>query len=70
MHLLNDHHMGVVTAAASLIGRRTEQLVSNSVADPGSGAFLTPGSGMGKKNQEPDPGSGSGMNILDRISES
>jgi hypothetical protein len=27
VHLLNDHHMGVVTAAASLIGRRTEQLV-------------------------------------------
>jgi hypothetical protein len=25
------------------------------VADPGSGAFLTPGSGMGK-NQDPDPG--------------
>jgi hypothetical protein len=31
-----------------------------SVADPGSGAFLTPGSGMGKKSR-----SGSGMNILD-----
>jgi uncharacterized UBP type Zn finger protein len=31
--------------------------VFNSVADsdPGSGAFLTPGSGMGK-NQDPDPG--------------
>ncbi len=27
VHLLNDHHMGVVTAAASLIGRGTEQLV-------------------------------------------
>jgi hypothetical protein len=26
-----------------------------SVTDPGSGAFLTPGSGMGK-NQDPDPG--------------
>jgi hypothetical protein len=24
--------------------------------DPGSGAFLTPGSGIGKKNQDPDPG--------------
>ncbi len=33
----------------------------------GSGAFLTPGSRM-NKNQ--DPGSGSGMNILDHISES
>jgi hypothetical protein len=27
----------------------------NSVADPGSGAFLTPGSGMGK-NPDPDQG--------------
>ncbi len=36
-----------------------------SVADPGSGAFLTPRSGMGKKS-----GSGSGMNNLDHISES
>jgi hypothetical protein len=35
----------------------------NSVADPGSGAFLTPGSGMGKK-------SGFGMNNPDHISES
>jgi hypothetical protein len=33
--------------------------------DPGSGAFLTPGSGMGKKS-----GSGSWMNNLDDISES
>jgi hypothetical protein len=38
-----------------------------SVADPdtGSGAFLTPGSGMGIKS-----GSGSGMNNPDHISES
>jgi hypothetical protein len=35
------------------------------VADPGSGAFLTPGSGMGKNSR-----SGSGMNIPDHISES
>jgi hypothetical protein len=35
-----------------------------SVADPGSGAFLTPGSGMGKKS-----GSGSGMNNPGHISE-
>jgi hypothetical protein len=35
--------------------------------DPGSGAFLTPGSGM-DKNQDTDPGSGSGMNIPDHIS--
>jgi hypothetical protein len=33
--------------------------------DPGSNAFLTPGSGMGKKS-----GSGSGMNNPDHISES
>jgi hypothetical protein len=36
-----------------------------SVADPGSGAFLTPGSGMSKKS-----GSGSGMNNTDHISKS
>jgi hypothetical protein len=36
--------------------------------DPGSGAFLTSGSGMGK-NQDPDPGSRSGMNNPDHISE-
>jgi hypothetical protein len=34
-------------------------------ADPGPAAFLTPGSGMGKKS-----GSGSGMNNPDHISES
>ncbi len=41
--------------------------VCGSVADPypGFGAFLTPGSGMGKKS-----GSGSGMNNPDHISES
>jgi hypothetical protein len=38
--------------------------------DPGSDAFLTPGSGMDKKNQDTDAGSGSGMNIPDDISES
>jgi hypothetical protein len=36
-----------------------------SVAEPGSGAFLTPGSGMKKKS-----GSGSGINNPDHISES
>jgi hypothetical protein len=43
----------------------------SSVADPGSGAFLTPdsGSGMGK-NQDPDRGSRSGMNNPDHVSES
>jgi hypothetical protein len=35
------------------------------IRDPGSGAFLTPGSGMGKKS-----GSGSGMNNPDHISKS
>ncbi len=38
--------------------------------DPGFGAFLTPGSGMGKENHDPDPESGSGMNNPDHISES
>jgi hypothetical protein len=38
--------------------------------DPGSGAFLTPGSGMSKKIRDPDPGFGSGMNNPDHISES
>ncbi len=35
----------------------SENFLAGSVADPdpGSGAFLTPGSGMGK-NQDPDPG--------------
>jgi hypothetical protein len=35
------------------------------IREPGSGAFLTPGSGMGKIST-----SGSGMNNLDHISES
>ncbi len=41
-------------------------LIHSSVADPdpGSGAFLTPGSGMGR-SQHPDPGSG--MNNPDHI---
>jgi hypothetical protein len=34
--------------------RKSKIYLFNSVADPGSGAFLTPGSGMGK-NQDPDP---------------
>jgi hypothetical protein len=38
--------------------------------DPGSGAFLTPGSGMGKNNQDSYPGSGSRMNNPDHIFES
>ncbi len=35
-----------------------------SIADPGSGAFLTPGSGMSQKSK-----SGSGINLPDHISE-
>ncbi len=37
---------------------KLKNTVHISVADPDpvSGAFLTPGSGMGKKNQDPDPG--------------
>jgi hypothetical protein len=34
---------------------RTVSYVDSSAADLGSGAYLTPGSGMGK-NQDPDPG--------------
>ena len=42
------------------------------ILDPGSGAFLTPGIRDPRwlKNQDPDPGSGSGMNNPDHISES
>ncbi len=45
--------------------------VLSSVANPGpeSGAFLTSGSGMGKK-QDPDLGSGSGMINSDHIFDS
>ncbi len=39
------------------------RILTSSVADPGSGAFLTPRSGMGKKS-----GSGSGMNNPDHKS--
>jgi hypothetical protein len=44
-------------------------MIYTSVADPdpGSGAFLTPGTGMGNKSA---PVSGSGMNSPDHISES
>jgi hypothetical protein len=38
-----------------LAGTDGHSTVKNSVADLGSGAFLTSGSGMGK-NQDPDPG--------------
>jgi len=41
-----------------------EHCLSHSVPDPGSGAFFTPGSGMGEKS-----GSGSGMNNPDHIFE-
>jgi hypothetical protein len=46
---------------------REVSLHASRVADPdlGSGAFLAPGSGMGKKSR-----SGSGINIPDHISES
>jgi hypothetical protein len=42
-----------------------EDCLSHSVPDPGSGAFFTQGSGMGKKS-----GSGSEMNNPDHIYES
>jgi hypothetical protein len=45
-----------------------------SVADPGYGAFLTPGFGIRIRNQRwgknPDPDLGFGMNIPDQFSES
>ncbi len=46
--------------------------IVNNVAelDPGSGAFLTPGSGIRiGDGKNPDPGSGSGMNTPDLIFE-
>jgi hypothetical protein len=47
------------------------EVPSVAVRDPGSGAFLTPGSdSVWVKNQDPDPRSGFGMNIPDHISES
>jgi len=51
------------TANKKLIVWRVKK-VSRNVADPdpGSGAFLNPGTGMGKKSR-----SGSGMNIPDHI---
>jgi hypothetical protein len=42
-------------------------ILNYNVADPGYGAFLTPGSGKVKKSRS---GSVSGMNIPDHISES
>jgi serine/threonine protein kinase len=40
--------------------------VPTSVANPGSGAFLIPGSGMGK-NQDPDTGYGSGISYFRKL---
>jgi hypothetical protein len=60
-----DGYLFKVLLLASLL--RSKNTFRNSlfysVADPGSGAFLTPGSGMGKKSR-----SGSGMNNPDHIS--
>jgi hypothetical protein len=47
--------------------QETLLFISFADPDPGSGGFLTPGSGMGK-NQDPDPGSW--MNMQDNFSES
>ncbi len=45
-------------------------IVNISVADPGSGAFFDPASEIRVgKNQDQEPGSRSGMNILDHISQ-
>jgi hypothetical protein len=48
-----------------LVSTFSSHVMYSSVADRGSGAFLTLGSGMGKKSR-----SGSGMNIPDHISKS
>jgi hypothetical protein len=66
--LLHDLRHVVDRHASQLVVRlqnknKTVSAVATNVADPGSGAFLTPVSGMGKK-------SGSGMNNPDHISES
>jgi hypothetical protein len=47
------------------INKPRKSISGDSVADPGPVAFLTPGSGMGKKSR-----SGSVMNIPDNIFES
>ncbi len=58
----------LLLAAASPFFTQVQREIAppySSVADPGSGASLTPGSGMGNKS-----GSGSGMNNPDHIFES
>ncbi len=52
-----------VLVGESIIKVKQESVRESSIADSGSGAFLTPGSGMGKKS-----GSVSGMNNPDHIS--
>jgi hypothetical protein len=63
VHFLSTKFLEIINFKVKAL----RKLVYGSVADPdpGSGVFLTPGSGMGKKSR-----SGSGMNILDHISES
>jgi hypothetical protein len=66
---------GGSTGDISAVGEPTvlSSSLANSVADPdpGYGAFLTPGSGIGKKSiRYPDPESGSGMNTWYHMSES
>ncbi len=47
-----------------------EKRKNSSNADPGSGAFLTPGSWIRDGPKNPDPKSGSGMNITYYLSQS
>ncbi len=47
---------------AALVRKFEKIVISVADPDPGSGSFLTPGSGIGKKS-----GSGPGMNNLDHI---
>jgi hypothetical protein len=53
------HHQAIISTVFAVLRIR--------IRDPGLGAFLTPGSGMGE-SQHPDPGSG--MNNPDHIFQS
>jgi hypothetical protein len=58
------HRIEITSTNTGLL-KRTLQKISDADPDPGYGALLTPGSGMGKKS-----GSGTGMDIPDHFSES
>jgi hypothetical protein len=60
---IGRHLKNPKTSRISLLDLEVSIFAKTSVADPGSGAFLTPGSGMGEKS-----GSGSAMYKPDYIS--